>query len=87
MSELGPKNSIEILRKMGISTLVTADENSEHNDENLPMVLGGLTIGISPLEMAGAYSTIANNGVYITPTFYTKVEDSSGNVILEAKQE
>lgn len=87
MSELGPKNSIEFLRKMGISTLVTADENSEHNDENLPMVLGGLTIGISPLEMAGAYATIANDGVYITPTFYTKVEDSSGNVILEAKQE
>lgn len=87
MSELGPRNSIEFLRKMGITTLVTADENSEHNDENLPMVLGGLTIGISPLEMAGAYATIANDGVYITPTFYTKVEDSSGNVILEAKQE
>ena len=87
MSELGPKNSIEFLRKMGITTLVTADENSEHNDENLPMVLGGLTIGISPLEMAGAYATIANDGVYITPTFYTRVEDSSGNVILEAKQE
>lgn len=87
MSELGPRNSIEFLRKMGITTLVTADENSEHNDENLPMVLGGLTIGISPLEMAGAYATIANDGVYITPTFYTKVEDSSGNVILEAKQD
>lgn len=87
MSELGPRNSIDFLRKMGITTLVTADEDAEHNDENLPMVLGGLTIGISPLEMAGAYATIANDGVYITPTFYTKVEDSSGNVILEAKQE
>ncbi len=87
ISELGPAKSIEFLRKMGVTSLVTAKENPEHNDENLPMVLGGLTYGISPLEMAGAYATIANDGVYIKPTFYTKVEDSSGNVILEPKQE
>ena len=87
MSELGPKNSIEYLRKMGITSLVTAEDNAEHNDENLAMVLGGLTNGITPLEMAGAYATIANDGVYITPTFYTRVEDSSGNTVLEPNQE
>lgn len=87
MSELGPSNSIAFLRKLGITSLVTASEDPEHNDENLPLVLGGITHGISPLEMAGAYATIANNGVYITPTFYTKVEDSAGNVILEPSQE
>lgn len=87
MTELGPKNSIDFMRKMGISSLVTASENSAHNDENLALVLGGVTNGITPLEMAGAYATIANDGVYITPTFYTKMEDASGKVILEAKQE
>ena len=87
LSELGPNNSIAFLRKLGITSLVTASENSAHNDENLALVLGGLTNGVTPLEMAEAYTTIANDGVHITPTFYTKVEDSSGNVILEAKQE
>lgn len=87
MSELGPANSIEFMKKMGITSLVTSSENSAHNDENLSLVLGGVTKGITPLEMAGAYATIANDGVYIEPTFYTKVEDSNGKKILEVKQE
>jgi penicillin-binding protein 1A len=37
--------------------------------------------------MAGAYATIANGGVYIEPTFYIKVEDQNGNVIMKAEQE
>lgn len=88
MSELGPANSIEFLKtKMGITSLVTAKEDPEKNDENLSMVLGGITHGITPLEMTGAYAAIANDGLYITPTMYTKMEDSSGKVVLEPKQE
>ena len=78
MSELGPANSVEMLKKFGITTV------SERN-EDLSLALG--TPNISPLEMAAGYATIANDGVYIQPTFYTKVEDANGNVILEAKQE
>ena len=81
MKELTPKKSIEYLEKMGISSL------DNKNDNELPLAIGGLTHGISPLEMAAAYGTIANDGVYITPTFYTKVTDSSGNVVLTPKQE
>ena len=66
---------------MGLSH-ITAEADSD-----LSLALGGTTNGATPLEMAGAYATIANDGVYITPTFYTKVEDSSGNVVLTAKQE
>ena len=87
MSEVGPSNSIEFMKKLGITTLVTAKDDAEHNDENLSLVLGGATIGISPLEMAGAYATIANDGVYIEPTFYTRVEDKDGNVVMEPEQE
>src|SRR5699024_1521199 len=43
--------------------------------------------GATPLEMAAAYGTIANDGVYITPTFYTKVVDSNGNVVMTPNQE
>ena len=81
MKELTPKKSLEYLKKMGISSL------DDKNDTELPLAIGGLTHGISPLEMAAAYGTIANDGVYIRPTFNTKVTDSSGNVVLTPKQE
>lgn len=87
MSEIGPDNSIDFCRKCGITSLVKASEDPKHNDSNLAsMALGGQTNGVSVLEMAGAYAMIANNGVYISPTFYTKVEDSSGNIVIEAEQ-
>ena len=82
MSELGPDNAIDYMRDLGITSLKKTSETTDGNgDSNLATALGGVTYGISPLEMAGAYSAIANDGVYIEPTFYTKVEDSSGNVI------
>lgn len=81
MRELTPAKSIEYLKKMGITTL------DEDKDNNLPLSIGGLTNGISPLEMAGAYAAIANDGVYITPIFYTKVVDKDGNTVLTPTQE
>ena len=81
MRELSPSKSIEYLNKMGLSH-INADE-----DADLSLALGGTTNGATPLEMAAAYSAIANDGVYITPTFYTKVVDSSGNTVLTPKQE
>ena len=88
MVELGPLESIKFMRKLGVSTLVTADESDDgYNDEGIATALGGLTQGISPLEMAAAYATIANNGVYRTPTFYTKVVDGNGNTVLEPERE
>ncbi len=80
MRELTPDKAIEYLKKMGITTL-------NDNDRSLPLAIGGLDQGISPLEMAGAYGTIANDGVYVTPIFFTKVVDSNGETILTPKQE
>ena len=81
MRELTPSKSIEYLNKMGLSHI-----NAEQ-DADLSLALGGTTNGATPLEMAAAYASIANDGVYITPTFYTKVVDSSGNTVLTPKQE
>ena len=77
MKEVGPANSIKFLAQMGITV------NPKH--EALTLALG--TAEVTPLGMAAAYATIANNGEYITPIFYTKVEDTNGNVVLESKQE
>ena len=81
MKELTPKKAIEYLKKMGLESL------DEEEDQVLALAIGGMTHGASPLEMASAYGTLANDGVYITPTFYTKVVDSSGNTVLTPKQE
>ena len=78
MEELKPKNSIKYLEKMGISTLTD-------KDNNLSLALGGLEKGISPLEMASAYATIANGGTYIEPTFYTTIVNRLGKTVVEAK--
>ncbi len=86
MAELTPQKSIEYLKKMGISSMVTSQDSKSANDENLSMALGGLTKGVSPLEMAAAYATIANGGEYIEPIFYTKIEDKSGNIVIEKEQ-
>ena len=50
-----------------------------------PIALGGLTDGVSVLDMCAAYCTFPNGGKYIKPSLYTKVLDSEGNVLLEHK--
>ena len=79
MEKINPKRAISYLKNMGITSLTK-------EDENLALALGGLKEGITPLEMAGAYATIANDGEYIEPTFYTSVVNYNGNMILEVKQ-
>ncbi len=79
MEKLKPSNSIKYLKKMGISTLTK-------DDETLVLALGGLQNGISPLQMAGAYATIANDGKYIEPTFYSSIDNITGKTILKSKQ-
>lgn len=74
MSDLKPKTSMKYLQKLGVTTLT-------EEDNNLTLSLGGLEKGISPLEMAGAYATIANDGVYIEPTFYTKIDKGNTTII------
>ena len=50
---------------------------------NQSLALGGLTYGVTPYELTGAYAAIANGGTYVTPKLYTRVTDSDGNVILD----
>ena len=80
MAELTNETSRDYLKKMGVTSL------SDEKDVGLALAIGGLYKGISTLEMAGAYATIANDGVYRTPLFYTKIEDDKGNTVLEPKQ-
>lgn len=79
MEQITPEESIKYMKKMGVTSLT-------EKDNALPLALGGEDRGITPLEMAGAYATIANDGVYIEPTFYTYISDSRGKKVLKSKQ-
>ena len=77
--KVGPSNVIANAKKLGITTLV---EDGSPNDDNLASAaLGGLTKGVTPLEMAAAYGAFANKGVYIKPIAIVKILDRNGNVL------
>lgn len=72
-------------QNLGISTLEL--NSKEANDKNLAASIGGLTNGVTVLDMAGAYSAFANHGVYTKPTAIVKVVDRKGKTIYEHKPE
>lgn len=92
VESIGIGNSMEYLKKMGIisttkpesDSFITAAESPAANDENLSSLgLGGMTKGLTPLEVTAAFGAIANNGVYIEPRSFTKVEDKHGNILID----
>ncbi len=80
MEKITPATSIKYMKKMGITTLTEVDNN-------LNLALGGLDKGISPLELAGGYATIANDGRYTEPTFYTEIKNNKGKTVLKTSQD
>lgn len=74
--DVGPEKVIETAKKMGVQEKLEA----------VPAIaLGGLRTGVSPLEMASAYGTLAAGGQHTDPYGISKVEDAKGNVLLDAK--
>jgi penicillin-binding protein 1A len=74
----GPEKVAKLAKKFGITTLVD-------DDDNAVIALGGLTHGVTPLEMAGAYAGIANMGKFNKPTPIIKILDRNGKVLYEHK--
>lgn len=80
-SLMGPEYSLDFLKKLGVSTIVEGEGTNDINPAAL--ALGGMTVGISPLEMAGAYGTFANGGFYNKPVSYTKVVGRNGEILID----
>ncbi len=79
--QIGSKYAIEQLKKFGITTVV---EEGSSNDKNpAALALGGMSKGISPLEMSGAFGTFPNGGKRKDTVCYTKVVNRKGETILE----
>jgi penicillin-binding protein 1A len=73
--DVGVDRIIDVAQRMGITSELNADP---------AIALGGLTYGVSPLEMASAYATLGNGGVHVEPTIIRSIRDSTGQVIWEA---
>ncbi|GAB4249344.1 MAG: PBP1A family penicillin-binding protein [Thermoleophilia bacterium] len=73
--DVTPERIVDAAHRMGITSDI----------QPFPaIVLGGLTHGVSPLEMASAYGTLGNMGSHVEPHVILSVRDSRGNLIYEA---
>jgi penicillin-binding protein 1A len=78
--------AVRALRKVGVEYAYNFAKslglyNLQESDKSLSMALGGIG-GVTVMEMANAYATFANGGMYIEPKLYTLVTDSEGNEVL-----
>lgn len=81
VDSLGASRIIKYARQMGLKSLVLST-HSTHNDLNYSsLALGGLTNGVTPIELASAYTPLANQGIYAEPLAVLEVRDSDGNII------
>ncbi|NLI90359.1 MAG: PBP1A family penicillin-binding protein [Epulopiscium sp.] len=76
LEAVGIDTAYDYLQQFGFTTLTPQDKVRS-------LSLGGISEGVTPLELTAAFGAIANNGVYVEPIFYTKVLDQDGNVLLE----
>ena len=77
IQQIGPQLGYEYAKNnFSMSSLV-------EDDIYEPIALGGLTHGVYNYELCAAFASIANGGVYNTPTLYTKILDHDGNVLIE----
>ncbi len=80
LTDISPQVGYDYLRNFGFTTLV-------QDDIVQSLALGGITQGVTNLELTAAYATIANSGTYIKPRFYTRILDHDGNVLIDNTQE
>lgn len=90
LQEIGKDKAIDVLKKFDLISndeedyFITANENKKKNDENLEsLALGNMQVGLRLSDLSKMYQTIANDGVYKEETAILKIEDPSGNIIID----
>ena len=89
LKKVTPELGLKYLDNFGFTTLAhgtEADKDANGNvwsDANLATALGGITRGVTNVELCASYAAIANGGNYIKPIYYTKILDHNGNVLIE----
>ncbi len=80
LADVGVEQVIQLTNSLGIHSI------TKEKDRNLALALGGLTDGVTPLDMVGAYATFAREGIYIKPYYVYEVKDQRGKTVYSAKR-
>jgi len=84
LTSITPQVGFNYALKFGLSTLVSQKNAiNGNNDVVQSLALGGITKGVTNIDMTAAYAAIANKGTYTKPIYYTQVYDHDGNLILD----
>ena len=86
LTQVSPQLGFDYLQNFGFTTLVekrVEKDGTISSDINQPLALGGITDGVTNMELNAAYAAIANHGLYIKPKLYTKIIDHDGNVLID----
>ncbi len=89
ITEISPAAGFACAERLGISTLHASYETDSGTASDLiqPLALGGITQGVTNLELCSAYAAIANGGIHHPPRFFTKILDRHGNLVLDGTPE
>ena len=86
LTQISPQLGFDYLQNFGFSTMVdkrVEKDGTVVSDIGQPLALGGITDGVTNMELNAAYAAIANKGTYIKPKLYTKIVDHNGNVLID----
>lgn len=86
LTDVTPQLGYDYLLKFGFTTLVNSRKQANGTvltDVTQSLALGGITDGVTNLELTAAFATIANGGTYTEPILYTKILDHDGNVLID----
>ena len=86
MTQITPQLGFDYLLNFGFTTLVdrrVEKDGTVVSDIGQPLALGGITDGVTNMELNAAYAAIANQGNYVQPKLYTKIVDHNGNVLID----
>ena len=75
----GADRLADVAERLGVNT---ADALGPPSERGPALALGGLRHGVTPLELAGAYAAIADDGRYVAPTLIERIVDSNGREVL-----
>ena len=86
VEDVTPELAYRYVENFGINTLIPkTDDNSRsgQHDVRATIALGGITQGVTNMQLTGAYAAIANGGTYTEPVLYTRILDNDGQVIID----
>ncbi len=86
VEDVGTASAFEYLEDFGINTLIPETSETRitgKHDVRATLALGGVTQGVTNMQLTAAYATIANSGIYNEPVLYTKIVDPNGQIVID----